>query len=66
MRKQPTFRQSDVTRAVKGMLAAGVEVQQAEIDQSGRIVVVAKEPRATTKPDAGTSNPWDEVLNGHH
>lgn len=37
-----TFRQIDVTRAIKGAQAAGMEVAQFVIDKSGNIVVVAK------------------------
>ena len=37
-----TFRQIDVTRAIKGARAAGMEVAQFAIDKSGNIVVVAK------------------------
>ena len=39
-----TFKQSDVTRAVKGVVAAGVEVMRVEVDTNGRIVVVAGRP----------------------
>jgi hypothetical protein len=36
-----TFRQKDVTRAVKAMAAAGIEVQRVEIDAQGKIILVA-------------------------
>jgi hypothetical protein len=68
MRKPSTFRQSDLTRAVKGMKAAGVEIAGAVIG-NGRIVVVARTPVEASqpaKPNEGTSNPWDEVLDGVH
>jgi len=35
-----TFRQTDITRAIKGVRAAGVEVQQVEIAADGRIILV--------------------------
>ena len=35
-----TFRQRDITKAVKGAQAAGVEVQQVEIAPDGRIILV--------------------------
>jgi len=35
-----TFRQSDLTKAVKGVVAAGVNVARVEIDQSGKIVIM--------------------------
>lgn len=47
-----TFRQIDVTRAIKGAQAAGLEVAQFVIDKSGNIVVVAKgEAVATPSTD---------------
>ena len=39
-RRPCTFRQTDVTRALKGAEAAGVEVNRIEIDQDGKIVLV--------------------------
>ena len=41
-RTSPSFRQADVTRALKGAQAAGFEVGRVEIDASGKIVVIAK------------------------
>jgi hypothetical protein len=35
-----TFRQRDVTAAVKAVIAAGVPVERVEIDKDGKIVVV--------------------------
>lgn len=40
MAKRPaTFKQTDVTRAVKGVKAAGMNVGRVEIDRDGRIVI---------------------------
>jgi hypothetical protein len=36
-----TFKQADVTKAAKGALNAGLDVQRIEIDQAGKIVVFA-------------------------
>jgi hypothetical protein len=36
-----TFRQADVTKAVKAVVAAGVEVARVEVDRAGKIVVIA-------------------------
>jgi hypothetical protein len=50
-RTPSTFRQADVTRAVKAVVAAGCEVRRVEIDRDGRIVVVMIEPAdAQPKP----------------
>jgi hypothetical protein len=40
------FKQIDVTRALKGAKAAGVDVAKVEIDKDGRIVVIIGEPDA--------------------
>ncbi|MFK4647939.1 hypothetical protein ABIF96_006513 [Bradyrhizobium ottawaense] len=55
-----TFRQQDVTRAVRATVAAGIEVERVEIGKDGRIVVVAgkvKQPAQT----ATTANEWDNI-----
>jgi hypothetical protein len=40
-RGQCTFKQGDITKAVKAVVAAGIEVARVEVDKDGRIVVVA-------------------------
>ena len=53
-----TFKQNDVTRAVKAVVAAGVEVARVEVDKDGRIVVIASKPG----PDASReANEWDRI-----
>lgn len=52
------FKQIDVTRAVKGAVAAGLKVSGCRIDpRSGAILVFTAE--ANTLPGA---NEWDEVI----
>jgi hypothetical protein len=54
-----TFKQGDVTRAVRAVVAAGVEIARVEVDEEGRIIVVAGKPT----PDEGRgANEWDSVL----
>lgn len=36
-----TFKQRDVTQAIKGVLAAGMKVAQCEIDRQGKIIIIA-------------------------
>jgi hypothetical protein len=51
------FRQSDITRAIRGALAAGVENVRVEIAKDGRLVVII-----TTIAPAQTKseNEWDQ------
>ena len=58
-RKPCTFRQTDVTRAVKAVQAAGIEVGQVEIGPDGRIVISAQRP--TADGTSGGGNEWDTV-----
>jgi hypothetical protein len=51
-RRARTFKQADVTRALRATVAAGIAVQRIEIDSSGKIVVVA---------GAAVSAPIDEL-----
>ena len=53
-----TFKQTDVTRALKAARAAGLEVERVEIDKSGKIIVVTGKPPVHEL----AVNPWDEVL----
>jgi hypothetical protein len=43
-RAPSTFRQQDVTRAVKAVVAAGVDIARVEIDRFGKIVIVTGRP----------------------
>ncbi|WP_298106488.1 hypothetical protein [Bradyrhizobium sp.] len=54
-----TFRQADLTKALKGAVAAGINVDRIEIDRAGKIVVVAGAAgKDTPESDA---NEWDDV-----
>ena len=46
-----TFKQQDVTRAVRAVVAAGVQVQRVEIGKDGKIVVVTGKPTAEAPQD---------------
>ena len=45
------FRQADISRAVKGVKAAGVSVSQIEIGLDGRIVITSGEPQGSPPRD---------------
>jgi hypothetical protein len=56
-----TFRQQDVTRAVKAVAAAGVDIARVEIDKAGKITIIA----LGAVPNGGLAsqgNEWDTVL----
>jgi hypothetical protein len=51
-----TFRQSELTRALKGAQAAGIEINRIEIDQDGRIIMLLGTPTAAPLEEP---NEWD-------
>jgi hypothetical protein len=53
-----TFKQTDVTRAVKAVVAAGIEVQRVEVEKD-KIVVIAGKPGSNHAP-----NQWDDAIKG--
>jgi hypothetical protein len=59
-RAPSTFRQQDVTRAVKAVAAAGVHISRIEIDKTGKIVIVTSEP-PDEPPEMTEANEWDRV-----
>jgi hypothetical protein len=52
------FKQGDLTRALRGVSAAGQSVQRVEIDREGKIVVFVGKPQQ--KEEAG-GNEWDNI-----
>jgi hypothetical protein len=60
-RAASTFRQQDVTRAVKGVTKAGVDIARVEIDKDGKIVIIALGAELPGEGGKGP-NEWDTVL----
>jgi hypothetical protein len=56
-----TFKQADLTRAIKGARAAGIDVAQIEIGKDGKIVILPKQPGMALQI---AQNEWDEVPGG--
>jgi hypothetical protein len=57
-RAPSTFRQQDLTRAVKAVAAAGVAIARVEIDKAGKITIItASEERSSGRE----ANEWDRV-----
>jgi hypothetical protein len=57
-RRPCNFRQTDITKAVRAVQAAGVPIARVEVDGNGRIVVVAGNGQ-TDHNAASTLNEWD-------
>lgn len=57
MSRAATFKQDDVKRAARGVVAAGLEVERIEIDREGKIVII---PRGSSSPTG--ANPCDVLL----
>jgi hypothetical protein len=55
------FKQTDITRAVKALVAAGVGVSRVEIEKDGKIVIVPGQPTNMDRPVAAESNEWDKA-----
>ena len=58
-RAAPTFKQGDVTRALKAAERAGLKVQRAEVRRDGSILLDF-DPTATAPQDPNV-NEWDTV-----
>jgi hypothetical protein len=58
-RAPSTFRQADVTRAVRAVVAAGVGIARVEIDKAGKIVIIAAANEQAS--EMTEVNEWDRV-----
>ena len=58
-RTPSAFKQRDLTRAVKAVVAAGVDIARVEIDKAGtiRIITVKAEPNGRDRE----GNEWDSI-----
>ena len=57
------FRRTDITRAIRGAIAAGVEIARAEIEpNTGKIVIIfGKSVASPTTADKGEPGGWDHI-----
>jgi hypothetical protein len=59
-RRPCIFRQTDLTRALKGARAAGIEIERFEIDKDGKIVVIAEKSPESPCDGEDERNEWDD------
>ena len=59
-RAPSTFRQQDVTRAVKAVAAAGVHIARVEIDKTGKITIITAE-LTDRLGELTEANEWDRA-----
>jgi hypothetical protein len=59
-RRPSAFRQRDLTRAVKGVTAAGVGIARVEIDKAGKIIIIPGE--TTDQPGQPSGNDLDNWI----
>jgi hypothetical protein len=59
VRAPSTFRQNDVTRAIKATKAAGIDIARIEIAKDGRIIIIT--PVEAAQIGAEEENSWDGV-----
>jgi hypothetical protein len=56
-----TFKQRDVSAAIKAVVQAGQQVQRVEISREGRIVIIFANGKEQA-PEQSDTNEWDAVL----
>jgi hypothetical protein len=59
-RRPSAFRQSDLTRAVKAVIAADVGIARVEIDKAGKIIIITGE--TTDQPGQASGNDLDNWI----
>lgn len=64
IRGPATFKQADVTRAIKAYVKAGIPADRVRtaFDSHGRVIVFVAKPDEADGA-LSSSNPWDEVFN---
>jgi hypothetical protein len=63
-RGQQSFRQNDLTKALKATIKAGIAVGRVEIDRNGKIVIVPAKPEDAADRRKPEANEWDEAFDG--
>lgn len=58
MRRPCLFKERDVKRVARAVLATGLSIERVEIDREGKIAIIAGKAGETA---CGEANEWDEV-----
>ena len=53
-----TFKQRDITKAVKAVVAAGVQIERVEVDKDGKISVVTAKPIGSAAASGKELDNW--------
>jgi hypothetical protein len=61
-RGQQTFKQRDVTKALKAAVKAGITIERFEIDKNGKIIIVPAKAEDAVNGNYPDKNEWDGVL----
>ena len=61
-RGQQTFKQRDVTKALKAAVKAGMAIERFEIDKNGKIIIVTAKAGDAVDGNYPEKNEWDGVL----
>ena len=60
-RHASTFRQNDVTKIIKAVVAGGGKVASVEMDPTGKIIVVAENGKRQPVEKTVNENEWDKI-----
>jgi hypothetical protein len=61
MRRPSAFKKSDLTRAMKAVQAAGLDIARIEIAKDGAITVVPGKPEQVAGEGGEEANEWDNI-----
>jgi len=61
MRRPSKFKKTDVTRAAKAVLAAGLKIARVEVARDGSIIVIPSKPQEATHDVNEDRNEWDDA-----
>jgi hypothetical protein len=59
-----TFRQGDVTRAIRAVEAAGQKIRKVEVDKDGKVIIVIAQDDDDAAVDS-ERNEWDAEYGAH-